>query len=118
MTHQAYGARAGIARILRVLDRRGVRATFFVPGFSAERWPARSAARSATPATRSPTTAISTKAPTEPDAAEQERRLLRGLAALDEVLGVRPTGYRAPNWELTYETPAILARHGFTYDSG
>ena len=52
------------------------------------------------------------------DGAEQERRLLRGLEALDAVLGVRPTGYRAPNWELTYETPAILARHGFRYDSG
>jgi len=34
------------------------------------------------------------------------------------VLGVRPTGYRGPNWELTFETPAILARHGFRYDSG
>ena len=40
------------------------------------------------------------------DAAEQERRLLRGLEALDAVLGVRPTGYRAPIWELTYDTPA------------
>src|SRR6186997_1719043 len=40
MTHQAYGARAGIARILRLLDRAGVRATFFIPGFTAERAPA------------------------------------------------------------------------------
>jgi len=40
MTHQAYGARAGIARILRVLDRQGIRATFFIPGFTAERAPA------------------------------------------------------------------------------
>ena len=39
MSHQAYGARAGIARILRVLDRQGVRATFFIPGFTAERAP-------------------------------------------------------------------------------
>ena len=29
-----------------------------------------------------------------------------------------PSGYRAPNWELTFETPALLARHGFLYDSG
>src|SRR3954471_19144902 len=39
MTHQAYGARAGIPRILRVLDRQQVRATFFIPGFTAERAP-------------------------------------------------------------------------------
>ncbi len=44
--------------------------------------------------------------------------MLRGLAALDEMLGVRPIGYRGPMWELTYETPALLARHGFAYDSG
>ena len=31
---------------------------------------------------------------------------------------VATTGYRGPNWELTFETPAILARHGFVYDSG
>src|SRR5206468_9721309 len=37
MTHQAYGARTGIARILRLLDRTGLRSTFFIPGYSAER---------------------------------------------------------------------------------
>jgi peptidoglycan-N-acetylglucosamine deacetylase len=117
MTHQAYGARTGIARLLRVLDRRRVKATFFIPGYTAERWPAicrsirdagheiahhgylHEGAHGATPDV-------------------EEARLLRGLAALDAVLGVRPTGYRAPMWELTFETPAILARHGFVYDSG
>jgi peptidoglycan/xylan/chitin deacetylase (PgdA/CDA1 family) len=117
MSHQAYGPRAGAARLLRVLDRRRIRSTFFIPGYSAERWPAicrairdagheighhgylHEGAHGATPD-------------------EEERRLLRGLAAIDEVLGVRPVGYRAPNWELTFGTPEILARHGFTYDSG
>jgi peptidoglycan-N-acetylglucosamine deacetylase len=37
MSHQAYGARAGIARLLRVLDRHGIRTTFFIPGYTAER---------------------------------------------------------------------------------
>ncbi len=54
----------------------------------------------------------------EVDEAVEEARLLRGLEALDSVLGVRPVGYRAPNWEMTYRLPALLARHGFTYDSG
>jgi peptidoglycan/xylan/chitin deacetylase (PgdA/CDA1 family) len=117
MSHQAYGARTGIARLLRILDRRRIQATFFIPGYSAERWPAicrsirdagheiahhgylHEGAHGATPDV-------------------EEARLVRGLAALDEVLGVHPSGYRAPNWELTFETPAILARHGFVYDSG
>ncbi|HXX59799.1 MAG TPA: hypothetical protein VEI48_00745, partial [Candidatus Sulfotelmatobacter sp.] len=51
------------------------------------------------------------------DEAAEERYLLRGLEALDAVTGVRPVGYRAPMWETSYHTPALLARHGFRYDS-
>ena len=39
MSHQAYGPEVGIPRILAVLDRLGVRATFFVPGATADRHP-------------------------------------------------------------------------------
>jgi peptidoglycan/xylan/chitin deacetylase (PgdA/CDA1 family) len=117
MTHQAYGPRTGAPRILRLLDRAGIRATFFVPGYSAERWPdivrairdagheiahhgyLHEGSRDATPS-------------------QEEARLLRGLEALDAIVGIRPTGYRAPDWELSYAMPAILARHGFRYDSG
>jgi peptidoglycan/xylan/chitin deacetylase (PgdA/CDA1 family) len=117
MTHQAYGARAGIGRILRVLDRHQVRATFFIPGFTAERAPG--ICRSIRAAGHE----IGHHGYLHEGAhgasvEEQERRLLRGLDALDQVLGVRPTGYRGPNWELTYDTPALLAKHGFRYDSG
>ena len=117
MTHQAYGARTGIARLLRMLDRIEVRATFFIPGYSAERWPAicraiRDAGHEIAHHGWLHEGAHGT------DAAEQERRLVRGLASLDEVLGVRPVGYRGPNWELTWDTPALLANHGFLYDSG
>ncbi len=117
MSHQAYGVRTGIARILRVLDRTQVRATFFIPGYTAERAPAICRAiRDAGHEIAHHGYLHEGAHGARPD--EQERRLLRGLAALDEVLGVRPTGYRGPMWELTYETPALLAAHGFTYDSG
>jgi peptidoglycan-N-acetylglucosamine deacetylase len=117
MSHQAYGPRTGIARILRLLDRRGVRSTFFIPGYTAERAPG------ICRAIRDAGHEIAHHGYLHEGAhgattAEQERRLVRGLEALDEVLGVRPIGFRAPNWELTYETPAILVRHGFVYDSG
>jgi peptidoglycan/xylan/chitin deacetylase (PgdA/CDA1 family) len=117
MTHQAYGARAGIPRILRLLDHQQIRATFFIPGFTAERSPA------ICRAIRDAGHEIAHHGYLHENAhgasvEEQDRRILRGLASLDEVLGVRPTGYRGPNWELTYETPALLEKHGFRYDSG
>jgi peptidoglycan/xylan/chitin deacetylase (PgdA/CDA1 family) len=117
MTHQAYGPRTGLARLLRILERRAIPATFFVPGFSAERWPA------GVRAVRDEGHEIGhhgylheSSRGTSP--AEEEVRLLRGLDALDRVAGVRPVGYRAPNWEMSRTQLALLARHGFQYDSG
>ena len=39
MSHQAYGPLTGVPRILRLLARQDLRATFFVPGYTAERYP-------------------------------------------------------------------------------
>ena len=39
MSHQAYGPLTGLPRILSILERHGVRSTFFVPGWTAERHP-------------------------------------------------------------------------------
>ena len=117
MSHQAYGPRTGVPRLLRRLDRTGSRATFFVPGYTAERWP------DVVRAIRDAGHEIAHhgymhEGSRGADVAEEEARLLRGLEALEAVAGVRPVGYRAPNWELSYELPALLARHGFRYDSG
>ena len=45
----------------------------------------------------------------------QRAELEHGLAAL-AALG-EPRGYRAPGWEFTQVTLALLAEHGFAYDS-
>jgi peptidoglycan/xylan/chitin deacetylase (PgdA/CDA1 family) len=118
MSHQAYGPRTAVPRLLRLLDASGVRATFFVPGYSAERWP--DAVRSVRDAGHEIAHHgyLHEGARSAPDAETEERRLLRGLEALDTVAGVRPVGYRGPNWELSYATPALLVKHGFRYDTG
>ena len=114
---QAYGPRTGVYRLLRVLERQQVRATFFVPGWVAERWP------DAVRAIRDAGHEIGHhgyfhEGSRGVAAPELERRLLRGFEALDAVAGVRPTGYRAPMWEFSAEMPAILARHGIRYEVG
>ncbi len=117
MSHQAYGPRTGVPRLLRLLDRQGVRATFFVPGYTAERWP------DTVRAIRDAGHEIGHHGYLHEGAHgasvdDQERRLVRGLGALDAVLGLRPAGYRAPMWELTSDTLPLLAKHGFAYDAG
>jgi peptidoglycan/xylan/chitin deacetylase (PgdA/CDA1 family) len=117
MTHQEYGPRTGLPRVLRLLERRMVRATFFVPGFTAERWPdGVRAVRDAGYEIAHHGYLHEASRGTSP--AEEETRLLRGLDALDRVAGVRPVGYRAPKWEMSRTLPPLLARHGFRYDSG
>jgi peptidoglycan/xylan/chitin deacetylase (PgdA/CDA1 family) len=118
MTHQAYGPRTGVPRLLRLLDRSGLHATFFVPGYSAERWP--DAVRSIRDAGHEIACHgyLHEGSHSARDVPDEERRLLRALEAVDAVAGVRPVGYRGPMWELTYDTPALLAKHGFRYDSG
>jgi peptidoglycan-N-acetylglucosamine deacetylase len=61
MSHQSYGPLVGVPRILDLLARNEIRATFFVPGFSAHRYP--DVVRSRRPAMRSLTTATSTRTP-------------------------------------------------------
>lgn len=116
IAHQRYGPRTAIPRLLRMLERRAIRATFFIPGWVAEQWPAvaRSIRDAGHEIAHHGYLHESVRGRTE---AEEEALLLRGLAALDAVLGVRPTGYRAPSWDLNWWTPAVLARHGFRWSS-
>ena len=39
MSHQSYGPRVAVPRILQILERQDIQATFFVPGFTAECYP-------------------------------------------------------------------------------
>lgn len=116
MTHQAYGPRTGLPRLLAILERLQIRATFFVPGLTAVLHP------DAVRAIRDAGHEIAHhgyahERVTRLTEEGEEQALLRGLEALEQVAGVRPTGWRAPMWETNYRTPRILARHGFRWDS-
>ncbi|GAA4400560.1 polysaccharide deacetylase family protein [Tsukamurella soli] len=116
MTHQAYGVLTGVPRVLDLLDRYDLKATFFAPGYTVERYPdlLRRIRDSGHEIAHHGYMheAMGGIAP------EQEAAIIdRGLEALDTVLGVRPTGYRAPMWETSYDTARILLDRDFLYDS-
>jgi peptidoglycan/xylan/chitin deacetylase (PgdA/CDA1 family) len=116
MSHQAYGPLTGVPRLLRVLDRHGVRSTFFVPGYTAHRYPAlvRDIAAAGHEIAHH---GYLHESLAGVDPTTEASYLDRGLQALEEVAGIRPVGYRAPMWEPTYATPGLLADRGFLYDS-
>ncbi|WP_222710607.1 polysaccharide deacetylase family protein [Quadrisphaera setariae] len=116
ITHQSYGPLVGLPRLLDLLERHRVRSTFFVPGWTAERYPG--AVRDVVAAGHE--VGHHGYLHEQPSAltAEQEATALdRGLEALEAVAGVRPVGYRAPMWDASWRTASLLAERGFLYDS-
>jgi peptidoglycan-N-acetylglucosamine deacetylase len=115
MSHQSYGPRVGVPRLLRLLERQAVRATFFVPGFTADCWP--DTVRAIRDAGHEIAHHGYLHEPMQGITVEHEATYLdRGLEALER-LGITPSGYRAPWWELNWHSPALLAERGFRYDS-
>jgi peptidoglycan/xylan/chitin deacetylase (PgdA/CDA1 family) len=116
MSHQAYGPLVGVPRLLGMLERHGIRSTFFVPGFTAHRYPA--VVKDIVAAGHEVAHhGYLHEQPTAVSPEEEAANLDRGLQALEEVAGVRPVGYRAPMWDLSWRSPALLAERGFHYDS-
>ncbi|BDY29628.1 Peptidoglycan deacetylase [Mycolicibacterium mageritense] len=116
MSHQAYGPLVGVPRILDLLERHQIASTFFVPGHTAHRYP--DVVRSIVAAGHEIAHhGYLHEQPTALTLEQEIEALDRGLAALAEVAGVRPTGYRAPMWDLSWRTPALLAERDFLYDS-
>lgn len=116
MSHQAYGPLVGIPRILDLLDRHQIPSTFFVPGHTAHRYP--EAVRAIVAAGHEIAHhGYLHEQPTALTLEQEIEAIDRGLEALAEVAGVRPVGYRAPMWDLSWRTPELLADRGFLYDS-
>lgn len=116
MSHQAYGAVTGMPRILAMLKRLELKATFFCPGYTAERYPdlVRQVRDEGHELAHHGYLHEAIQGMTE----QQEADVLdRGLDALERVAGIRPVGYRAPMWETTYSTARLLLDRGFLYDS-
>jgi peptidoglycan-N-acetylglucosamine deacetylase len=105
-----------VPRILRLLDRYRLPATFFIPGDTAERHP--SEVRSILAAGHEIGHHGYRHEPPHLLAVEEERTMIEGgLEALDAVTGRHPRGYRSPSWELSQQTFGLLAEYGFEYDA-
>jgi peptidoglycan-N-acetylglucosamine deacetylase len=110
-----FGPTRGLSRILELLAELEVRATFYVPGHTADHHPAAVAAILAGGHEIGHHGYLHLGSESL-DAAGQRAELEQGLTALGRH-GVRPSGYRSPGWELTPETLSMLAGLGFVYDS-
>jgi peptidoglycan-N-acetylglucosamine deacetylase len=113
-----FGAQTGLPRILELLDRHQVPASFFIPAVSAVIHPEMIPAILKRGRHEIGVHGwIHESLPALNDAAEEERLLNQAIEYLTKATGKRPVGYRAPGWAFSQHTLAILRRAGFLYDS-
>jgi len=111
-----YGPKRGLDRILDVLDRFEIKATFFVPGRVAELYPDKIrevAKRGHEIGNHGYEHENFSKLTRE----QQREVLIKGNEAIEKICGVRPVGYRTPAGDLTKDTVPLLLELGFQYSS-
>ncbi len=111
-----YGARVGLPRILSLLAEYRIPATFFVPGHTAESFPAGVEAILAG-GHELAHHSYDHRDPSTLSLDEERRDLEHGLAVLGRFLGRPPLGYRSPSWDYSPVTLSLLVEYGFLYDS-
>jgi peptidoglycan-N-acetylglucosamine deacetylase len=115
LSQGTYGAKVAVPLILELLRRHGLRATFFVPGRVAERYPER-VREILTGGHEVAHHGYTHTSPSNLDAAAEEDELVRALGTL-RGLGADVVGYRSPSWDFSPRTLDLLEGHGFAYSS-
>jgi peptidoglycan/xylan/chitin deacetylase (PgdA/CDA1 family) len=106
----------GARRILELLERYDIRATWFVPGHTADTYP-------------QVVTEVHARGheighhgychenPISLDLDQEREVIEKGIDSLQRITGQRPWGYRSPSWDLSPHTIQLLLEYGFGYDS-
>ena len=107
---------AAIPRILKLLDKYGIKSTFFSPGFTIETYPAQNEAilKAGHEIGHHGWTHL---APNKRTREQEEANLVRGNETIKKLTGRYARGYRSPSWDLSPHTLDLLLKHGFAYES-
>jgi len=115
LSQGTYGAKVAVPLILELLRRHDLRATFFIPGRVAERYPER-VREIIADGHEIGHHGYTHTSPANLDAAAEEDEIVRALAVL-RGFGAEIAGYRSPSWDFSPRTLDLLERHGFEYSS-
>ena len=114
-----YGAIDGLPRILRMLDRQQIPASFFIPAVSAILHP--QVIKDIQSAKQRHEIGvhgwIHERLPVLNNEKEEQRLLTQSIDTLTKMAGRRPIGYRAPSWKHSGWTMGQVKAAGFLYDS-
>lgn len=111
LSHGAFAVHEGLNPLLDLLEKHAIKATFFVPGMTADRYP------DAVRAIRRRGHELGShgyghRPPAQLSAAEEREELVRGIEALQQITGERTTTWRSPSWEWSDRTLDLLLETG------
>jgi peptidoglycan-N-acetylglucosamine deacetylase len=110
-----FGAIA-VDRILPLLERYRIPASWFVPGLVMATYPDQSK-RIVDGGHEIGNHGWTHVPPANLSAEEEEEGLVRASEAIMKLTGKAPTGYRSPSWDLSPVTVDLLLKHDFVYES-
>ena len=113
-----YGATTGLQRVLDLLDRQSIPASFYIPAMSAALHP--QMIQDILQRKRHEIGVhgwMHENLPTVGDAAKEEQLLTQSIEYLTKATGKRPVGFRAPSWAFSQSTLDQIRKAGFLYDS-
>jgi len=117
MSRGEYGARAAMPRVLKLLKKHDIAASFFIPAMSMELHPEQVKAIIADPRNEIGFHSYVHENPLTLSASEEREVYARAMEIVVKHTGRRPVGFRSAAWDLTESTIAIVKEMGFLYDS-
>jgi peptidoglycan/xylan/chitin deacetylase (PgdA/CDA1 family) len=112
-----YGARAGLPRVLELLDRRKVAASFFIPAVSALLYPDSIQAIVKAGRHEIGMHGWIHERNSQLDEATERMLMQRALDTLEKAAGRRPVGMRTPSWDYSPSTIKLAQAFNLLYDS-
>lgn len=111
-----FGVHVGAPRLIALLEKYGIKSTWFVPGHTIDTFP------DACEKVRAAGHEIAHhgwthRSPANLSRDEEEAELVRGNEAIRRLTGRPARGYRSPGWDLSSHSVELLLKHGFVYDS-
>lgn len=105
-----------IPRLVALMNRYGIKATFFTPGHTIDSTPA-----AVTPYVEAGHELAhhgwTHRLPVNLSREEEEEEIVRGNESIKRISGRTARGYRSPAWDLSPHSIELLLKHGIQYDS-
>ena len=117
MSRGEYGARAGMPRIMELLEKHKIPATFFIPALSMELHPQVVPMIQKNPRNEIGFHSYAHENPMTLTPEQERATYAKAMAIFLRHTGKRPTGFRSAAWDLTESTISIVQEMGFVYES-